>query len=336
MRYTDCRIDFQCFTNPCMPDSASSSAHPSQPEPHQVAQGIASMLLASLLFSMMNVCVYAASLADPTLSSTVISFIRVAVNLLLLLVPAILRRDVRELFGDLRPALWLRGLFGASALMLSFAAIQRIGAGESAFLHSSSGVFVALLSPFLLGQRNNALVWMAIVGSLLGLGLLLKPRLDQPDQVGRALALSAGWLAALAYLMVARSGRSNRPGTIVFYFCLVGVFLHLAYFAWAGATWPIGRAAWAWSIGSGLTAAGAQLYMTRSYQQAPAALLGAVGYTSPVFSLAWSRWLFGQIPDRSALLGCLLVLACGVALPFLTGTGRRAEEPGEGRRTLPE
>lgn len=299
---------------------------PARQMPHP-ARGILSMLAASLLFSMMNACVYAASQADPGLSSTVISFIRLLVNLGLLIVPALFRREVGQLFGDRRPALWLRGLFGAGALMLSFAAIQRIGPGESAFINASSGVFVALLSPLFLGQRARLPVWLAIGGSLIGLALLLKPRLDASDQFGRALALCSAWLAAIAYLMIARSGRSNRPMTIVFYFCLVGTLLHLAYFAWADPDWPTNRAAWAWAIGSGVTASGAQLYMTRAYQHAPAAVLSAVGYTAPVFSLGWSLWLFGQIPDQTALLGCALILGCSMMLPFLTSGRRSSDRP---------
>ncbi len=290
--------------------------------PVTLRRGIAFMLLASLFFSLMNACVYGAKLSEPTVASTTVSFIRILVNLSLLMVPALFYRNLRKLLGDLRPALWLRGLFGASALMLSFAAIQRIGVGESAFLHSSSGVFVALLSPVFLRQKNHALTWLAILCSLLGLGLLFHAALNAADRVGRALALGSGFLAALAYLMVARSGRSNAPRTIVFYFCLVGIVLHLGYFTQYGSSWPRNREFWAWAVGSGIMATSAQLYMTRAYQQAPAALLSAVGYTGPMFSLAWSILLFGQVPDRTALIGCALILIGGVALPLLSSIRR--------------
>lgn len=292
----------------------------------RVRLGIAYMLLASLFFSVMNACVYGAKLAEPSVASTTVSFLRVVVNLLLLLIPALAAGNLRALFGDARPALWLRGLFGAAALMLSFAAIQRIGVGESAFLHATSGVFTALLSPFLLRQRNSALIWIAILMSLAGVGLLFNARLDTADLMGRAIAVTSGFLAALAYLMVARSGRSNSPRTVVFYFCIVGVLLHLAYFAKAGVSWPQGLQAWAWVMGSGLMATGAQLYMTRAYQQAPAAVVGAVGYTGPVFSLLWGAVLFDQVPDRTALFGGLLVLCGGVALPLIS-TAQCAEVP---------
>lgn len=275
------------------------------------------MLAASVLFSIMNACVYGATRAAPDVPSTIVSFIRVAINLTLLLVPALITRQLPALFGDLRAALWLRGIFGATALMLSFAAIARIGVGEAAFLHASSGVFVALLSPLVLKQPSNGWVWLAIAGSLAGLALLLSPHWQASGWPGPAMALGSGWLAALAYLMVARSGRSNAPSTVVFYFCLAGVLLHAAYFLRVAPHWPHRAEAWLWIAGSGVAATGAQLLMTRAYQYAPAALLGAVGYTAPVFSLGWDILLFGRRPELASLLGSALVLSCGTALPFL-------------------
>ncbi|WP_235281895.1 DMT family transporter [Methyloterricola oryzae] len=282
-------------------------------------RGLACMLAACLLFSIMTVCVYAAALCQPSLPSTVVSFVRVMVNLAVLMAPALLSGRIRDLFGDGRASLWLRGLFGASALMLSFFSIQRIGPGESTFIGASSGVFVVLLSPWTLGQRNSGVVWFAIVGAFAGLFLLLKPEeRDQADLVGRALALGSGFLAALAYLMVARAGRSNPPQSVIFYFCIVAVALHLAYFAYAGFVLPDSADVWLIMLLGGISASGAQHYMTRAYQLAPAALVSAVGYLSPVLSLLWSILLFSRTPGSNALVGCGLVLLCGVVLPFLT------------------
>ncbi|MGZ8216381.1 DMT family transporter [Methylomagnum sp.] len=284
--------------------------------------GLAYMALAGILFSVMGVGVYAASLTQIPVAAPMVSFIRVAVNLLILAVPALLLGELPALFGDRRFSLWLRGLFGGVSLILSFAAIQRIGPGESAFLSASSGVFVAALGPFVLGQRNSAWVWVAIGGALAGLFLLFQPRLEATDFLGRLMGLTSGLLAALAYLMVARAGRSNPPSTVVFYFCFVAALLHLAYFAWHGTGLPVGWEAWGWVLLAGLSGSAAQLYMTRAYQMAPAALVGAVAYIGPVMSVAFGVLLFDKVPDRDALLGCGLVLLCGVLLPFLAA--RRA------------
>jgi S-adenosylmethionine uptake transporter len=96
-------------------------------------RGLLYMLLAGVLFAVMANCAYAAALTHPPVAAAMVSFIRVAVNLLLLLIPAIWSSDVRGLFGDFRPSLWLRGLFGGGALFFSFASIQRIGPGKAVF-----------------------------------------------------------------------------------------------------------------------------------------------------------------------------------------------------------
>lgn len=275
------------------------------------------MLAACLLFSMMNTSVYAISRAEPGISAVLISFIRVFINWLLLVIPALCRHNLAGLFGDRSTSLWLRGLFGASALMLSFSAIARIGPGETAFMGASSGVFVVLLSPWVLGQKNSLWTWLAVLGSFVGVSLLFKSDSSHGDLLGRAMALSAGFLAALAYLMVARAGRNNSTQTVVFYFCLVALLLHLGYFALHEYRLPAGLSVWGLLLFTGLTGSAAQYAMTRAYQAAPAAMVSAIGYLAPVLSLLWGVLLFSQTPSMAAITGSTLILLFGVLLPFL-------------------
>lgn len=275
------------------------------------------MLLASLLFSMMNACVFAIARLEPDIPPSVISFVRVLCNLIILILPRANIADVAQLFGDRRLSLWLRGLFGSLALMLSFAAITRIGPGESAILTASSGVFVALLSPLLLRQPNSWKIWLAIAGAFIGVSLLFTDDGVNSDILGRSMALLSGLLSALAYLMVARAGRSNPAESVIFYFCLVAVMIHLCYFYAFGFQLPLDPRSWAMLVVAGLLGSGAQLQMTRAYQSSPAAFVSAVGYLAPVLSLLWGVLWFDQIPGSYATLGSLLVLLFGVALPFL-------------------
>lgn len=274
------------------------------------------MLAACLLFSLMNAGVYATSMLDEQIDSCIISFIRILGNLIILLTPALMHRRVLLLFGDCRPSLWLRGLSGALALMLSFAAIARIGPGESAFLTASSGVFIAMLGPWLLGQKNTVVVWLAIVGSLIGVLLLFKPSLDSPDLIGKSLGLGSGVLTALAYLMVARAGRSNSTNTVIFYFCLMALLVHGIYFSYAGLVWPKNPMVWALLALVCIVGSAAQFFMTRAYQTAPAALVSAIAYLTPVLSMSWGVLWFSQRPDGLAFFGSSLILIFGVILPF--------------------
>lgn len=280
-------------------------------------KGLLDMVFACLLFSLMNASVYGVKVVEADMPATVISFVRILCNLLILMVPALFGSRLAQLFGDRRPSLWLRGLFGTIALMLSFNAITRIGPGESAFLVASSGVFVAILGPFVLGQKNSWLVWLAILGSFAGVGLLFKPDGHSVDVLGRAMGLGSGFLSAMAFLMVARAGRSNAPESVVFYFCIVALIVHLLYFAAYGGQVPSKPETWGLLLLTGVFGSGAQFFMTRAYQAAPAALVSAVGYLAPVLSFVWGMALFDQLPTQNALLGSGLILMFGVLLPFL-------------------
>ena len=281
------------------------------------ALGLLDMVMASLLFAAMGACVFKVSQLAIPLAAPVVSFIRVAVNLGIVSIPALIGGNLRSLFGDLRPSLWLRGLFGGTSLMLSFLSIQRIGPGESAFLTATSGVFVAAMGPWVLKQKNRWTDWLAILGAFSGLYLLIAPGEVQADSWGRIMGLVSGFLAALAYLMVSRAGQSNRPTTIVFYFSLIGFLIHAVWFDVVGLELPSSIEAWALALGAGLLGSVAQFFLTRAYQRAPAAKVSAMGFLSPVLSLWVSVAFFEKQPSERALWGCFLILLAGVLLPFV-------------------
>jgi len=213
------------------------------------------------------------------------------------------------------------------SLICSFAAIKAIGMGEAAFLHASNGVFVALLSPVLLKQRNNLKSWIAILGSIAGLYLLYQPRLDDAHPWGRALAVTSGLLASLAYMMIAFAGRTNKPSTVVFYFCAAGTAVHLIGFSFIEVTWPATSTGWSYLIAAGVLASAAQIFLTRSYQTGLASTNAATSYLLPVLNLLISVSIFGNLPDPAGWLGVSIVLICGVLLPLVKWRPRLGSAP---------
>lgn len=279
-------------------------------------RGLWSMVLSCIFFAGMNSLAYAAYLREPQISPLVGSFARILVNLLLVVIAAQLLGKVSELPGDKRWTLWARGGFGSLSLMCSFAAVAAIGAGEASFLHASNGVFTALLAPFVVGQRNSRRVWVAIVGAMIGLYLLFEPRFDDAHPFGRTIALCSGLFASLAYLMISRAGKDNSPMTVIFYLCIVSVVLHIAILAVVPVTWPQQRETYAMLISAGVLGSIAQLFLTRAYQDAPAALNSAVAYLQPVLNMFIGVFAFSRVPDAKAWIGAFIVVIFGVMLPL--------------------
>jgi S-adenosylmethionine uptake transporter len=270
------------------------------------------MLASCVFFALMALFVGFAHAADPGLHTAVASLFRAATNLVALVILA--RGRWAPLVGDGRPALWARGVLGAASLLTYFGSLAWLDIGESAFLNYTSAIWVAVLAPFVLGERTRPEVAVAVLGSLVGIGLLVEPR--GGDGVGRALGLGSGLIAAFAYLSVRRASATNGPLAIVFYFTAIATVATGAW--WAIGGWPLPQdpRVVAALAGSGLAATAGQLLMTRAYQLGRAAPVAAAGAAGPLVTTLLGALALGQLPDAGAAVGMGVLLVTSVALPL--------------------
>lgn len=296
--------------------------------PGTLLRGLAFIMMSSLCFSAMSVLVGAAHRQDPSLSPWVTSAYRSVVNVAILV--AIQAREPRLLLGDLRPALWARGVLGAASLLTYFVALGRLGIGEAAFLNTSSTTWVAALAPVVLGERTRGSTWLAVALSLVGMALLSVPRgahsiesLLAGDAVGRAAGLASGLCAAGAYLGVRRASATNRPVTIVFYFTAVASLVSVVGALVTGAAWPTDATLLALLVCAGIAATGGQLAMTEGYRHGPAAPLAVAAAAGPLFTTVAGVVVLDQVPDALGLLGMAILLVASVVLPFVTARSER-------------
>jgi drug/metabolite transporter (DMT)-like permease len=278
------------------------------------------MLAASASFAVMAICVSAAHTAEPTVGTFAVSFVRSVVNLVVLIV--MVRGDLPALIGDARPALWLRGVLGATALLAHFHALGQIGAGEAAFLNQTSAAWVALLAPLLLAEPTHRWVVLAVGGSLVGMGLLAHPRPELGDLAARLIGLGGGLSAALAYLSIRRASSSNPSTTIVFWFTWVGAVISGAGAWWLEVSWPGTLLGWSLVVGSGVFATLGQLFMTAAYRQGQAAPVAAASAAAPLLTAVLGVLVLNQRPDATGLAGMVVLFASGVALPLIQTRAR--------------
>jgi S-adenosylmethionine uptake transporter len=275
------------------------------------------MLFACVCFAAMSLAIGVAHRAEPGLSSLASSAVRSVVNLVVIVGMA--RGDGALLFGDRRPALWMRGVAGAVALTTYFASLARVGIGEAAFLNATSTFWVAALAPMLLGERGRLTVWVAVLASVVGTALLAAPRLDGADTVGRVLGAISGLAAAFAYLGVRRAAGTNPPQVIVFYFVAASTVVCAVLALFTPVQWPNSAGVWGALVVAGLAATGGQLLMTRAYQLGEAAPIAVLSTATPLFTTAAGVWVLHETPDANARLGMLILAAFGVGLPLLDG-----------------
>lgn len=283
------------------------------------------MVLATLLFAAMGVCV---KFASNFYSTGMVVFFRGFVGALMMAaVVAAQRSSMRTRVPWMH--LW-RGIIGVSALALWFYAMGRLPLATAVTLNYMSSLWMAaylLLRQWLKRGRDTEIMLFApVLLGLVGVILVLKPTFERDLWFEGLMGLISGMLAAGAYLQVKALGRVGEPEVrVVFYFSLCGavcgLLMLLVTGGWSqaaaaghGVGGPSAHSAWGWPalIGAGVFATSAQLLMTRAYARGSALVNASLQYLGIAHAFVFGVLLFKDPITPSALVGMALIIAAGV------------------------
>lgn len=280
------------------------------------------MLLATLFFALMGVCV---KLASPYFTPAELICYRGIVGVFVLYLLARSQGiTLRTRHAGMHA--W-RSLIGVASMGGWFYTIGYLPLATAITLNYMSSIWIAtfIIGGTLLAWRPSGhgpsalaqgpLACTVFLG-FLGVILMLRPTLE-PDQLFAGLVgLLAGMLAAFAYLQVVALARAGEPETrTVFYFAL-GCAVAGGAAALAG-----GLSAWRWRgavwlVPMGVLAALAQLCMTRAFSrsqgQLGTLLVANLQYSGIIFSSVLGLAIFGERIAPIAWAGMLLIIASGI------------------------
>ena len=218
------------------------------------------------------------------------------------------------------------GIVGAALIQwLYFIAIDRLPVGIALLLEFTAPVIVAVFARLVLREAVRGVVWVALVLSLAGLGLVAQVWQDtRLDAVGVAAGLGGAACLATFLLLGRHSGGSHDPVAVNFWM-----------FAWASAFWlvveplwgidwaPLGQStsllgvfdtvevpvwlATGWVIALGTLAPYA--LDLAALRNLPATTVGAVGMLEPVVAAAVAWLWLEQALTTAQVIGGLVVLA---------------------------
>ncbi|MHC0052122.1 DMT family transporter [Actibacterium sp. D379-3] len=230
----------------------------------------------------------------------------------------------RELSVDLRTAnpmghFW-RGLVGSTAMGLSFAALGLLPLPEVTAISYAAPLLVVIFAAMFLGEEVRMFRLAAVAIGLVGVLIVLSPRLtaftnhemDARETLGAMVALGGATCAALAQVFVRRLVQTERTATIVFWFSVTASVLSLATipFGWV---MPTGREA-VFLILAGILGGVAQIFLTSSYRLANASTVAPFDYASMLLALGVGYFVFNEVPTPVMLTGAGLVIAAGVLI----------------------
>lgn len=211
-----------------------------------------------------------------------------------------------------------RGLVGVAGMFCSFFALTKLPLPESVAINYASPLIAVMLSALILKEFVGVYRWSAVFVGLVGVLIIIWPRmsvfttgqLGHNESLGAVAALSGAVLAAVAMVLVRRLVRKERTSTIVIYFTLtstVAGFLTMP-FGWVMPNWQ----QLLMLICAGLAGGMAQMLLTESYRHAPMSTIAPFEYTSMVLSLVLGFLIFGDIPTVMMLIGSAIVMMAGI------------------------
>ncbi|GHC53539.1 DMT family transporter [Neogemmobacter tilapiae] len=231
------------------------------------------------------------------------------------------RRELRHGLRTDNPMghVW-RGLVGTTSMGLGFAALGYLPLPEVTAIGYAAPLLTVIFAAMFLGEQVRAFRIGAVVLGLVGVLIVLSPRLtvlqsgaaDTAAAFGVSLVLGSAVFAALAQVFVRRLVLGEDTATIVFYFSLTATLLSLVTvpFGWV---WPTPSEA-LMLICAGLLGGVGQILLTSSYREADASLVAPFEYVSMIFALGIGWTVFDEVPTMTMLGGASLVILAGILI----------------------
>lgn len=212
-----------------------------------------------------------------------------------------------------------RGVVGTMAMGLGFAGLAYLPLPEVTAIGYAAPLLTVIFAAMFLGEDVRLFRISAVVMGLIGVSIVLSPRLTVmpgPDNdaatLGALLVLGGAVFAALAQVFVRKLVLKETTAAIVFYFSLTATVLSLATipFGWVI---PAPREAGLLVL-CGLLGGIGQIMLTSSYREADASVVAPFDYASMLFALAIGYWVFDEVPTLTMLIGATIVVAAGVLI----------------------
>lgn len=279
-------------------------------------RGIGLKVLSVVVFTLMAICVKAAAHVPPGETVFFRSFFAIPVIVGWL---AWTRKLRHGLATDFPLGHFWRGLVGTSAMALNFTALGLLPLPEATALGYAAPLLAVIFAAMFLGEQVRAFRLTAVFVGLIGVVIVLLPRLTLATDPGEASALEAlgamaalfgAVFAALAQVFVRRLIHTEATAAIVFYFSATAAALSLLTlpFGWVAPTLP----ETALLVGAGLLGGIGQILLTESYRHAETAAIAPFDYVSMLLALLFGYWIFAEVPTPSMLAGAALIVAAGL------------------------
>lgn len=209
-----------------------------------------------------------------------------------------------------------RGILGTTGMGLTFAGLGLLPLPEVTAIGYATPIFTVLLAALMLGERIRLIRISAVLMGLVGVLIMLWPRLgasaglEDAATLGAILILIATLTRSLVQIHIRQLVQTEDTAAIVFYFSVIASVVALATMPFG---WVVPKPGTVLIlIGSGFIGGVAQILVTSSYRFGPASMLAPYDYSSMIFAILIGYFWFAELPTLVMLSGAALVIASNV------------------------
>lgn len=209
-----------------------------------------------------------------------------------------------------------RGFFGTTAMGLTFSGLGLLPLPEVTAIGFATPIFTVILATILLGERIRLIRVSAVAIGLLGVLIILSPRLmgsatlSDTATIGALMILVATLMRSLVQIQVREMVQTEHTAAVVFYFSATASVLSLLTLPFGWVVPAPGTVALL--IFAGLIGGIAQILITSAYRFGTASMLAPYDYASMLFAIVIGYVWFGELPTFVMLAGASLVIGAGV------------------------
>jgi drug/metabolite transporter (DMT)-like permease len=258
-----------------------------------------SIFLASFLFGFMAFLV---KILTSSLPAAEILFIRAVLGMVFIMSMVIFGFTAFRVNN--RNMLFVRGLFGGTAIFLYFTAIGRLPLSTVALIANSYPLFAIMFSMILIKEKPSYDSMFALMVAFSGLFLVLNPQFGTLD-IGYLFALAAAIFGGVAITAV-RELRKTDSSFVIIFAQMVGASA-ICFIPMANSfRVPVLSE---WGLLLLITAVGiaGQLYLTRPFKYIKASEGSIIALATAVFAIAFSVMFLGEVLTYQFIAGALLV-----------------------------
>ena len=262
------------------------------------------LVLASLFFSLMTVCV---KKIDNVIPIYELVFFRSIFSLVV--TSLIIKKKKINPWGKNKVLLIIRGLLGTVALICIFYSIRNMPLSLSTVIQYTYPIFISIFAAFLIKEKINLNLLIALFLGWFGILIILNPYQStqyQIDKFSIFIAFIGALTTSLAYIAVKKLSRQEDIFIIIKYFPLISVItlFPIVYINWI--TPQINDLIWI--IGIGLFTQAGQTFLTLGLKNLPASQASSINYLQVIFGSIWGIYIFGENITINFIIGSTFVL----------------------------